>query len=59
MDEAITASLSENTGNVIKLMDDHQLSEIILTQNNVLVGYVTKVKVLEVYRENLKNLRIE
>lgn len=59
MNEAVTASLSENTGNVIKLMDDHSVSEILLTQNNIFVGYVTKVKILEVYRENLKNLRIE
>lgn len=59
MKPAITASLSENTGNVIKMMDDHHLSEVLLTQNNVLVGYVSKIKILETYRENLKNLRIE
>ncbi|HLW62200.1 MAG TPA: chloride channel protein [Flavobacterium sp.] len=59
MKEAFTASLSENTGNVIKLMDDHNLSEVILTQNNILVGYVSKIKILETYRNNLKNLRIE
>lgn len=59
MKPAITASLSENTGNVIKMMDDYHLSEVLLTQNNVLVGYVSKIKILETYRENLKNLRIE
>lgn len=59
MKEAYTASLSENTGNVIKLMEDHHLSEVLLTQNNSLIGYVTKVRILEIYRENLKNLRIE
>src|SRR5690554_3780449 len=55
MKPAITASLSENTGNVIKMMDDHHLSEVLLTQNNVLVGYVSKIKILETYRENLKH----
>jgi len=59
MKEAFTASLSENTGNVIKLMEDHHLSEVLLTQNNVLIGFVTKLRILEVYRENLKTLRIE
>lgn len=59
MKKAVTASLSENTGNVIKLMDDYHINEVLLTTNNVLVGYVTKIKLLEVYRENLKNLRIE
>ena len=56
---AFTASLSENTGNVIKLMDDNKVQEIFLTTNNALVGYITKIRILEVYRENLKNLRIE
>ncbi|HLV51994.1 MAG TPA: chloride channel protein [Flavobacterium sp.] len=59
MKQAFTASLSENTGNVIKIMDDFHLSEILLTQNNSLIGYVSKIKILETYRENLKNLRIE
>lgn len=59
MKEAFTVSLSENTGNAIKIMEDHDLKEVLLTQNNVLVGYVTKVKILEMYREYLKSLRIE
>ena len=59
MKPAQTASLSENTGNVIKLMDDHHLTELLLTKNNALVGFVSKLRILEVYRENLKNLRIE
>ncbi len=59
MKQAFTASLSENAGNVIKMMDENNLQEILLTTNNQLVGYVTKIKLLEVYRENLKNLRIE
>ncbi|UUV21088.1 chloride channel protein [Paenimyroides aestuarii] len=59
MKPAFSVSLSENTGNVIKIIDDQHLSEILVTQNNKLVGYVTKVKILEVYRENLKDLRIE
>src|SRR5690554_3481563 len=57
--EEHTSSLSENTGNVLKIMDDADLAEVLLTQNNSLVGYITKIKILEVYRENLKELRIE
>ncbi|WKW45644.1 chloride channel protein [Myroides sp. JBRI-B21084] len=59
MKTAHSVSISENTGNAIKIIDDNHLSELLITQNNKLIGYVTKVKILEVYRENLKNLRIE
>lgn len=59
MKEAFTASLSENTGNVIQIMDENHLNEVLLTQDNVLVGFVSKIKILETYRENLKSLRIE
>lgn len=59
MKPAFSVSLSENTGNVIQMMDENNLSEVLVTQQNKLIGYVTKVKILEVYRENLKNLRIE
>lgn len=59
MKSAFSVSLSENTGNVIQIMDENKLTEILVTQQNKLIGYVTKVKILEVYRENLKNLRIE
>lgn len=59
MKPAFSVSLSENTGNVLKIIDDHHLNEVLITQQNKLIGYVTKVKILEVYRENLKNLRIE
>ncbi len=59
MKPAFSVSLSENTGNVIQLIDENHLSEILVTRQNKLIGYVTKVKILEVYRENLKNLRIE
>lgn len=59
MKPAFSVSLSENTGNVIQIMDENHLSELLVTQQNKLIGYVTKVKILEVYRENLKNLRIE
>ena len=59
MKPAFSVSLSENTGNALQLIDENQLSEILVTQQNKLIGYVTKVKILEVYRENLKNLRIE
>lgn len=59
MQPAVTASLSDNTGNVIALMDEQHLEYILLTQDNKLVGYIEKAHILEVYRENLKNLRIE
>lgn len=59
MKPAYAVSLSENTGNVLKIMDDNNLSEVLVTQQNKLVGYVTKIKILEAYRENLKNLRVE
>ena len=59
MKPAFSVSLSENTGNAIQLIDENHLSEILVTQQDKLIGYVTKVKILEVYRENLKNLRIE
>ncbi len=59
MKPAFSVSLSENTGNALQLIDENHLSEILVTQQDKLIGYVTKVKILEVYRENLKNLRIE
>ena len=59
MKAAFSVSLSENTGNALKIIDDNNLSELLVTQQNKLIGFVTKVKILEVYRENLKNLRIE
>src|SRR5690554_4684201 len=59
MQPAHNVSLSENTGNVIELMDQHKVEEVLITQNNQLVGYVSKLRILEVYRENLKELRIE
>src|SRR5690606_24555181 len=59
MQPALSASLSENTGNVIEMMDKNKINVVLMTQDNKLVGYVTKLKILEVYRENLKNLRIE
>ncbi len=57
--DAVTASISENAGNVIELMDKHKTDYVVLTQDNKWVGYVTKNDILQVYRENLKNLRIE
>lgn len=54
-----SVSLSENTGNVIELMDKEKIGEVLVTQHHQLVGYVTKVRILEEYRENLKQLRIE
>jgi len=59
MKPALSVSLSENTGNAIQLMDENHLTELLITQHDKLIGFVTKVKILEVYRENLKNLRIE
>ncbi|MEG1230660.1 MAG: chloride channel protein, partial [Flavobacterium sp.] len=59
MKPPFSVSLSENTGNALQLIDENHLSEILVTQQDKLIGYVTKVKILEVYRENLKNLRIE
>ncbi|SEH68315.1 chloride channel protein, CIC family [Paenimyroides aquimaris] len=59
MKPALSVSLSENTGNVVQLMDENHLTELLVTQHDKLIGFVTKVKILEVYRENLKNLRIE
>jgi len=59
MKTALSVSLSENTGNVVQLMDENHLTEVLVTQHDKLIGFVTKVKILEVYRENLKNLRIE
>lgn len=59
MKPVLTASLSENTGNVLQMMEDANSSEVLLTQNERLVGYITKIKILEVYREKLKDMRVE
>jgi len=59
MNQVTTVDLNDNMVHVIKLLDTLDLNEIIVTQNKVLIGYVTKLKILEVYRENLKSLRIE
>lgn len=54
-----TAFISENAGNVLKLMDENHLDHVHLTRDNKWVGFVTKTAILEAYRENLKNYRIE
>lgn len=53
------ASISENACNVMKMMDETAHQTVLLTQENKLVGCINKIDILEVYRENLKNLRIE
>lgn len=57
--EAPAVSLYEHAGKVIKLMDEQQISYTLLTKNNEYAGYVTREAILETYRHNLKNLRIE
>ena len=52
-------SITENTGNVLKYMDENKNIHMLLTRENKYLGYVDKTTILEVYRENLKNLRIE
>src|SRR5690606_4306183 len=54
-----SVSLSENTGNVIELMDKEKIGEVLVTQHQQLIGYVAKVRILGEYRENLQQLRIE
>jgi len=40
-------------------MDENKNPHMLLTRENKYLGYVDKTTILEVYRENLKNLRIE
>lgn len=57
--QANTNSVTENTGNVIKVMDETKNPYMLLTRDNKYIGYIDKTTILEIYRENLKNLRIE
>jgi len=57
--EAPSASLYDHADKVMKMMDEQHISYILLTKNNEYAGYVTKASLLEAYRYNLKNLRIE
>lgn len=57
--EAPSASLYDHADKVMKMMDEQHISYILLTKNNEYAGYVTKASLLEAYRHNLKNLRIE
>ena len=57
--EAPVNSVTENTGNIIKIMDETKNPFMLLTRENKYIGYIDKTAILEIYRENLKNLRIE
>lgn len=57
--QAPVVSLYEHAGKIIKLMDEQQISYTLLTKNNEYAGYVTREAILEAYRHNLRNLRIE
>ena len=54
-----SASVSENAGNAMDLMEKQKANYLLLTQDKKFIGYVTKKDLLEAYRENLINLRIE
>lgn len=54
-----TASVSENAGNVMEMMEKGKTDYVLLTQDNKFLGYLTKQQLLEAYRENMINLRIE
>ncbi|WP_313373967.1 chloride channel protein [Chishuiella sp.] len=56
---APSISVFANSANVIKMMENKKIDYMLLTKQGKYVGYVTESLLLENYRYNLKNLRIE
>ena len=55
----ITITSKETTEHAIQLMDLKDVNYLIVEHEGVYVGYVTKKKIMEEYRHNLKNFRVE
>ena len=56
---APSTSVIANASNVLKIMEDKKTTYVLLTKQGKFVGYITESILLENYRDNLKNLRIE
>ena len=56
---APSTSVIANASNVLKIMEDKKTTYVLLTKQGKFVGYITESILLENYRDNLKNLRIQ
>ena len=54
-----TFSKKSRTRIVIRYMDQSKEEEVLLTEHNQYVGYVRKIDILDAYRNNMRELRIE
>ena len=52
-------SKKSRTRIVIRYMDQSKEEEVLLTEHNQYVGYVRKIDILDAYRNNMRELRIE
>ena len=57
--EAASTSIFTNAANVMKMMEDKKVDYMLLTKKGKYEGYVTESLLLENYRSNLNELRIE
>lgn len=54
-----SVSKDENAGNILDLMEKNKTDYVFIEKNGKFDGYITKTMILEVYRQKLKNLRID
>ena len=57
--EAPVISAFSNASHAMRMMEARKVEYVLLTKKNLYVGYITESLLLENYRKNLKNLRIE
>ncbi len=55
----VSCPIDDNAANVLEQMNQNQIDVIQLMQGSKWVGFITKERIMNQYRENLKNLRIE
>lgn len=55
----VTITTKETTERAMQLMDMKDVNYLIVEHDGTYIGYVTKKKIMEEYRHNLKNFRVE